>query len=353
MSDSHESDSASISDEFAEGAGPRLDRGDELPPVRPPSAGFIIQLFVIPALIVAVIVGVWAVFGRMAAGEQDWRELVDEIKNTNEHRRWRGANGLATLLDSDQRLGDRGQNLAENREIATALSELFREGLHKRSQREDDLKQQAFLARTLGLSDVTTTTFPVLQEGMQPDQDREVRKNSLAAVAVAAGRAAEKNRTVSEPKLVAGLVEATRDEDALIRQLGTFTLGLVPSEASTERLTVLLGDSDPNTRVNAAVSLARQSSKAGIDVFRDIFRDAAAESADAINDPARLEKLLAIKNGLKAIRDLSDTLSTDERVEFTQLIEPIASSHSELRLRTDATDVLLVLKGQSGESSPR
>ena len=81
------------SDAFTE---PRFELNEELPPVKPPSAGFIVQLFLIPALIVAAVVGVWALFGKMAAGEQDWRELVDEIKNTNEHRRWRGANGLAT-----------------------------------------------------------------------------------------------------------------------------------------------------------------------------------------------------------------------------------------------------------------
>ncbi|MGE3315122.1 MAG: HEAT repeat domain-containing protein [Planctomycetaceae bacterium] len=337
---------------------------DELPPVQPPSAGFIVQLFLIPALIVIAVVGVWALFGRMAAGEQDWRELVDEIKNTNEHRRWRGANGLATLLDSDQRLAERGQNLANNPEIATALSELLREGLNDRSQREDDLKQQAFVAMTLGLSDVTGTTFPVLVQAMRPEQDRDVRMSAIKAVAVAAGRAADRKNSVSDALLVDALIVATRDEDVIVRQLGTFTLGLVPSAATNDRLAVLLGDSDESTRINAAISLARLQSTAGLDTFRKILSEAGAPTADAGNPsaaappnlrpgemPREAPKLLATKNALKAIQGLAPQLTADERSEFSKLIEPIAASHPEIRLRTDATDVLLVLK--SGEPAAK
>src|ERR1700683_1721861 len=99
-----------------------------VPPVRPPSAAFIVQLFVVPALIVLAVVGVWALFGKIASSDEDWRELVEDIRNTNEHRRWRGANGLATLLLRDQQLGDDGQHLATNPDIARALVDLFDEG---------------------------------------------------------------------------------------------------------------------------------------------------------------------------------------------------------------------------------
>src|SRR5206468_1762631 len=40
----------------------------DLPPVEPPTAGFILQLFVIPAIIVAVVVVVWLLFGKLAGG---------------------------------------------------------------------------------------------------------------------------------------------------------------------------------------------------------------------------------------------------------------------------------------------
>jgi hypothetical protein len=40
----------------------------DLPPVEPPTAGFIVQLFVLPAVIVAVVIVVWLLFGKLAAG---------------------------------------------------------------------------------------------------------------------------------------------------------------------------------------------------------------------------------------------------------------------------------------------
>ena len=68
---------------------------DDLPPVQPPSAGFIIQLFVVPGLIVLAVVLVWALFGRIAAGEQDWQTLVQELQSPNSHIRKRAMYGLA------------------------------------------------------------------------------------------------------------------------------------------------------------------------------------------------------------------------------------------------------------------
>jgi hypothetical protein len=39
-----------------------LSPDDALPPVEPPSAGFIIQLFVVPGIIVVVVVMIWVMF---------------------------------------------------------------------------------------------------------------------------------------------------------------------------------------------------------------------------------------------------------------------------------------------------
>ena len=48
----------------------------DLPPVEAPSAGFIVQLFVIPAVVVAVVIVVWLLFGKLAGGERDAMEYV-------------------------------------------------------------------------------------------------------------------------------------------------------------------------------------------------------------------------------------------------------------------------------------
>lgn len=314
-----------------------------LPPVQPPSAGFIVQLFVVPALIVLAVVGVWALFGKIASSDEDWRELVEDIRNTNEHRRWRGANGLATLLVRDQQLGDDGQHLASNSEIARVLVGLFEDGLNRHSQREDDLKQEAFLARTLGLLDSQATVLPALEKGMKPEQDREVRKNSIASVAVIAGRADERHEAVNSPPLVEDLVAATSDADSLIRDTATYALGLVSSPASRERLAVLVTAGDINTRVNAAVGLARQKSTAGLPVFKEVLTGGTAPAAHS-EGPGEVEELLALKNVLRAVRILSDQWTAGQRGELAALIDPISRQHAEPRIRTDAIDALVALR---------
>jgi HEAT repeat protein len=326
--------------------------GDQpvLPPIEPPSAGFIMQLFVVPALIVLAVVVVWAFFGKIAASEEDWRELVEDIRNTNEHRRWRGADGLARLLQSDQQLGESGQHLSSNPEIANTLVGLFDEQLKRHSQREDDLKQEAFVARTLGLLDSPKVVLPALERGMQPEQDREVRKNSIASIAVIAGRASEAHHPIDNTEVVKDLVTATSDSDNLIRDVSTFALGLIPTDQSRERLTVLLADADLNTRVNAAVGLARQKSTAGFRVFKDVLQPAAGQ---ATGGAAPLENLLAVKNALHAVKILAGEWTAQQQSELVALIDPISKNHAEPRIRTDAIDALVSLRAGDSQRASR
>lgn len=331
-------------DEFDADRSLTTDPGDPgLPPVQPPSAGFLVQLFVVPALIVLAVVGVWALFGKIASSDEDWRELVEDIRNTNEHRRWRGANGLATLLVRDQKLGDDGQHLAKNPEIARVLVGLFEEGLNRHSTREDDLKQEQFLALTLGLLDSQPTVLPALQHGMKPEQDREVRKNSIASIAGMAGRADEHHETIKSPNLVEDLVAATSDSDSLIRDSATYALGLVATPASRERLTVLVNSGDTNTRVNAAIGLARQQSTAGLPVFKEILKKGDGPVADPAAAP-QMEELLSLKNVLHAVRILDGQWTPAQRTELTALIDPLSRNHAEPRIRTDAIDALVTLR---------
>ena len=78
----------------------------ELPPVEAPSAGFIVQLFVIPAVVVFVVILVWLLFGKLAGGERDAMEYVRLIRASGSN--WRAANRaafeLASLIQNDPKL---------------------------------------------------------------------------------------------------------------------------------------------------------------------------------------------------------------------------------------------------------
>src|SRR4051794_22273482 len=71
----------------------------ELPPVEAPSAGFVVQLFVIPAAVVVVVIIVWLLFGKLAGGERDAMEYVEQLKQPQAN--WRSAYELASLIQND------------------------------------------------------------------------------------------------------------------------------------------------------------------------------------------------------------------------------------------------------------
>lgn len=329
---------------------------DELPPVKPPSAGFIVQLFFVPALIVLAVVGVWVLFGKLASGDRDWRSLVTEMRSSNTHRRDRAATALAHMLRNDERSGAAGQQLARNPEVATELANLLDERLQLRSPSDNDLSQQAFLARTLGFLEVPRVVLPVLREAMQPEQDRDVRKNAIAAIALVAGRAVERGAPLDDAKLVDDLVRISSDPDPLVRQLGAFTLGVIPAPESKQRLRVMISDSDANARINAAVGLARQNSTEGVPVFKVVLGDAAdpvdedearGESLEERRrnaDIENFERSVAVKNALKAVCDLAAELSAKQQAELLALIRPLADDHPHQRIRLDALRAIRALE---------
>src|SRR4051812_46137138 len=83
----------------------------DLPPVEAPTGGFIVQLFVIPAVIVVIVIAVWLLFGKLAGGERDAMEYVRLLRSPNAH--WRAAYELASLIQNDPKLASDPKLLGE------------------------------------------------------------------------------------------------------------------------------------------------------------------------------------------------------------------------------------------------
>src|ERR1700733_13898129 len=91
----------------------------DLPPVEAPSAGFIVQLFVIPAVVVLVVICVWLLFGKLAGGERDAMEYVRLIRESSSNSRAanRAAFELASLIQNDPKLASDPKLLGELTEV--------------------------------------------------------------------------------------------------------------------------------------------------------------------------------------------------------------------------------------------
>lgn len=313
---------------------------EDLPPVEPPSAGFIVQLFVVPMVIVTVVVGIYVLFGKLASGQQDWRQQLTDLRSDNPHIRWRGAHGLAQMLQADTRVPGDQTRLAENREVAKELSDQLSGLLTRSSRNEEDLKHQEFLARTLGLLDVTDVVLPTLGKAAGPHQDREVRKNALASAATIADRFASSGRLLDDSLIIGEVITASDDADSLVRHTATFTLGLLPSPDAEMRLRVLVEHPDEKTRFNAAVGLARRHSLEGLPVFESVLESAPDWSPGVHSEEEGLERTLMLTNTIRALSELRTTMTPSDRRRVADLLQPISRNHPTPRLRVDATTLL-------------
>jgi hypothetical protein len=323
-----------------------------LPPVEPPSAGFIVQLFVVPALIVAAVIGVYLLFGKLASNDVDWRELVVDLRSGNAHTRWRGANGLAQLLEADslRRSTTRtdGENAAppitSDSELAVELANTLTQELARADQDADHQRLLEYLIKSLGWMDVPDATVPTLLKAFDQSSDPFLRQQVLIALGMIAGRAHAVGQPLDQPELTDVLLEVSQGEPDVLRHLATYDLGFLADSAAEARLQALVSDPDEKTRLNAAVGLARKQSPAALPVFTAILSAAATQSFDPqqVTTEAQantyFERSQSLSNALAAAELMRDSLSSAQREEFLQLIEPFTRvADNELRHKAIAT----------------
>ena len=311
---------------------------EELPPVKPPSVGFIVQLFVVPGLIVGAIVGIWLLFGRMATAEQDWQRLVLELQNPNEHRRWRGAMGLAQILKADLELGDKGQHLSEKPEFVEALTKMLGAELDRNGQRPEDLQFQSFLTQTFSLLDSPAAALPVLSQALAPTVDREVRKNALLSLAVMVDRLKRRGESLNEGEIASRVLPVCQDTDPLIRSTAAYLLGLLEDPTSRDRLKGMLDDGDQGVKLNAAIALVRHNDRSGVAQLTEVLSTANEPFEGRYSD--QLAQFLAVKNSLTAMGQLKDLLTDQEKGDLKKVIQPIADSFREAGIRVLAQSTL-------------
>jgi HEAT repeat protein len=228
-----------------------------LPPVEPPSAGFLLQLFVVPAIIVACVVLVWFGIETLArSGQQDPAEIVAGLRSANGFQQ---AKDLADMLAVPERYAA----LRDSRELAQGVAEYVDQLIAEGDDKDSAITMRYILVTLLGEMHVDDG-LPVLIKAATSDPERDVRRKAINAIAVLAGTLAGLNppQHVASDKLVDALVKLANDQDELLRSETAFAIGVVAQSPEADpRLVEALGHlaDDPYTdaRFNAAVGLAR------------------------------------------------------------------------------------------------
>jgi HEAT repeat protein len=281
---------------------------DSLPPVEPPSAAFLVQLFLVPAIIVGIIVAVWLAFHWLAQLGNDPEGYVRTLRRANEGR-WQAALNLANDLR-----GPGGGALKGDAKLAADLAGILSDEVASGRAKlgghagEQSRTLSGYLCRALGEFAVPEAAAPLVERARDTG-DPETARAAVEAIAVlttnlsAAGMALPDRSVVTD-----ALLAASRSDDAGLRSAAAFTLGVVGGAAADERLELLVGDAADDVRYNAAIGLARQGREAGYATLAEMLTlpDAPAEPGDEAAQSQRYRRALIVVNALKAVGLLVD-----------------------------------------------
>jgi hypothetical protein len=249
----------------------------DLPPVEAPSAGFIVQLFVIPAIVVLVVILVWLLFGKLAGGERDAMSYVEILKSPSAN--WRTAHELASLLQNDPRLSNDPRLLGE-------LTDLLARDL----SRSDNPQLTAYLALAVGNFQTLDARLSggqkldpvaVLAGALDTKYPDQVR---IAAAISLAKQAARLEGKLDDPTAIKALGAAASHGDPQARRTAVYALNFFGGDSATRFLRERLDDEDRDVRYNAAVALGRRDDAAARAILREML------------SPRDLERVIELEN---------------------------------------------------------
>ena len=297
---------------------------DALPPVQPPSAGFLVQLFVIPGLIVLLMVLVWVLVNWLPQMGNDAETNVRALEGSGANR-WQAAVNLANLLR-----GDSGGELKRDRELARRLADKLKQELAEGRTTEDAVLLRVYLATALGefyVDTGLTALVQAIESEERSDLKPSLRTAATRAVAVLSNNLRrETGRSITNPDAVAAVIEASRTDDSLLRTTAAFALGEIGGSAAQQRLRTLLDDfAHPYARYNAATALARQGEPAVIEAIVELLetQQPPETSDEDTPDEQTAQRTRLVIHGLQAASDLA---AANPQVD----VRPIISAVEEL-----------------------
>ena len=225
----------------------------DLPRVEPPSAGFVVQLFVIPAAVVVVVIIVWLLFGKLAGGERDAMEYVRRLRSPSAS--WRNAFELASLIQHDPAIGSDPVLLGE-------LTDLL---AHELDKPNEDAKLTQYVALTLGAfktldarteSGQSVDPLVPLARALDPKFETSIR---IAAAASLAKQAARMGGKLEDAAAIKSLAQPPRPARPKCARWPCTHSGF--SEAQTPRSCCASGFSPMKT--DSSATMRRWHSPAG------------------------------------------------------------------------------------------
>lgn len=312
-----------------------LTPNDVLPPVEPPSAGFIVQLFVIPAAIVAIIIAVWAAFNWLSHMGSDPRTDIQNLKRNNEQR-WQAAVNLANELNQTG-----NEEFRKDPAPLAQIVEILNSEIAGGSLDDKAVSFRVFLCRAVGEFHQPAALAPLIEaaKASSKEEKPEVRLSALQAIARLVPNIPQA-KPQDDPALFDLLLEAAKDPDAVVRYHAAYTLGVVGGDKALHQLEVMLNDANVDVRMNTAVGLARHGVAASIPELAKMFDPSETAGMNSEKtEKARDDKRFAmIGNGLAAALQLHNKNPQADVKPLVDAIDKLLGTNPQTNLKLVAED---------------
>ena len=318
---------------------------DSLPPVEPPSAAFLVQLFLVPGIIVAIIVCVWLAFHWLAHLGNDPQAYVRTLRRANEGR-WQAALNLANDLR-----GPNGSGLKADIKLASELGSILDDEIDSGRTGEQSETLRLYLCRALGEFAVPEAA-PALVRRVNENDDDPTTQAAIEALAVLATNLQNASRSFeNKDDVVTAVLAASTSTNSRVRDACGFTLGVLGGEKSIEGLFRLMGDSSTDVRSNAALGLARLGKTDAYEILlemlslEDIHLD--KKVLDDKTQSERYKRALVVVNALRGVTMLIDTTKQAPPTGVIKVIERLQQDPV-AEIRSSASAVIKKIDRISG-----
>jgi HEAT repeat protein len=279
---------------------PQDDTGD--PGAEDPKSDWrvVLQFFIVPLSLVAVLVTVFFGLQVLRSRRPDPRTTLDELQGgggfllpwVGDPKRWQSGYDLSLLLRS----GEGAKAPVED------MAEAFR-----RARGTGDVKLRRYLALALGRTGDLRASA-ALADGLA-DADADTRLYCAWGL-----------MQIEDPTSLPGLRAAVSDADTGVRKMAVFALGQRDDREAKDILRRALGDADRDVRWNASIALARLGDASGETILIEIL--------DGTGPGDVAEGVVPAQNAIRALALLKDRTARDalERAARSGEAEEIRSA---------------------------
>jgi HEAT repeat protein len=261
------------------------------------------QFVVFPLGIVAVAVGIFFLFGRLASNEQTIPEYLNEVRNGGQRERWQAAYQLSQLINAGE--------AKKYPDLPDKVVAVYR------ASKDDDPRVRRYLSMVLGnLGDRRAT--PVLLEATA-EKDVETRIFAILAL----GR-------LRDPASVPRILEVFASDEHDVRKAAAYALGEIGDARATTALAAALNDQEADVRYNAAIALARLGDSRSIGVLREMLDRSRLDRVERMREDQKDATMLAAIPALMKVAP----------AEAKAILTPIAQGDRSLQVRSAAKEAL-------------